>query len=258
MCPQLDITENFADNTVLTQAQLHRAFLDMEDFVNLTKLDEENIQAGSLTNLSLADQTLTTAKYGTASITLAKLAQEVTDRLVPAGSVMAFAGTSIPSGWLYCDGSAVSRTVYGALFLAIGVAWGNGDGSSTFNIPDLKGRFLRGQDDGAARDPDASSRTAPALGGNTGDAVGSVQDDATAANGLFNDGSHSHFLPKSGGPGALEAIGGASVAVTNSPAYPGDFYTGGNGGGSGSHDTINSSDNETRPINAYVRYIIKV
>lgn len=55
-----------------------------------------------------------------------------------------FASTNIPAGWLLCDGSAVSRTVYGALFGIIGTIWGAGDGSSTFNIPNLTNRFLVG------------------------------------------------------------------------------------------------------------------
>lgn len=59
---------------------------------------------------------------------------------VPAGAVSAYAGASAPSGWLLCDGSAVSRTTYADLFTAIGTAYGAGDGSTTFNVPDLRGR----------------------------------------------------------------------------------------------------------------------
>ena len=58
------------------------------------------------------------------------------------GMIAPFAMTSVPTGWLVCDGSAVSRTVtYSALFAAIGTTWGTGDGSSTFNVPDLEGAF---------------------------------------------------------------------------------------------------------------------
>lgn len=62
----------------------------------------------------------------------------------PAGIVMPFAGSVAPDGWLLCDGSAVSRTDYVDLFTAIGITYGNGDGSSTFNIPDLTGRVVIG------------------------------------------------------------------------------------------------------------------
>lgn len=62
----------------------------------------------------------------------------------PAGQVAHFAMNSAPSGWLAADGSAQSRTTYAALFTAIGTSYGIGDGSTTFNLPDLRGYFLRG------------------------------------------------------------------------------------------------------------------
>jgi len=63
---------------------------------------------------------------------------------VPTGAVFHFAMTTAPSGFLICDGSAVSRTTYSDLFTAIGTTFGSGDGSSTFNLPDLVGQFIRG------------------------------------------------------------------------------------------------------------------
>jgi microcystin-dependent protein len=66
---------------------------------------------------------------------------------VPTGSMMAYAGSSAPSGWLLCAGQAVSRTTYAALFSAISTAYGAGDGSTTFNLPDLRGRIPAGKDD---------------------------------------------------------------------------------------------------------------
>ena len=63
---------------------------------------------------------------------------------VPPGFILPFAGTSIPDGWLICNGAAVSRTEYAALFSAIGTKWGEGDGSTTFNLPDLDERFIEG------------------------------------------------------------------------------------------------------------------
>jgi microcystin-dependent protein len=63
-----------------------------------------------------------------------------------AGTVSPWGGTSTPTGWLLCDGTAVSRSTYSALFTAIGTTYGTGDGSSTFNIPDLRGRTVCGKD----------------------------------------------------------------------------------------------------------------
>jgi microcystin-dependent protein len=63
---------------------------------------------------------------------------------VPVGSVFNLATTTVPSGYLECNGAAVSRSTYDALFATISTTWGSGDGSSTFNLPDLRGQFVRG------------------------------------------------------------------------------------------------------------------
>ena len=68
------------------------------------------------------------------------------------GAVSYFATVAAPTGWLKADGAAVSRTVYSSLFAAIGTLYGSGDGSTTFNIPDLRGEFIRGFDDGRGID----------------------------------------------------------------------------------------------------------
>lgn len=64
--------------------------------------------------------------------------------LLPVGIVQAFAGTTIPMGWLLCDGSAVSRTTYANLYACIGTTYGAGDGSTTFNLPNLVDKFVEG------------------------------------------------------------------------------------------------------------------
>ena len=66
-----------------------------------------------------------------------------------AGEIKALAGATIPAGWLVCDGSAINRIDFSALFAAIGATWGAGDGSTTFNIPDLRGRTAIGAGKGA-------------------------------------------------------------------------------------------------------------
>ncbi|HBS25413.1 MULTISPECIES: phage tail protein [Thalassospira] len=70
------------------------------------------------------------------------------------GSVTAFAMPTPPEGWLVCDGSAVSRTDYADLYAAIGTVWGDGDQIATFNLPDLRGEFIRGFDAGRGVDVD--------------------------------------------------------------------------------------------------------
>jgi microcystin-dependent protein len=163
-------------------------------------------------------------------------------RSVPPGTVLPFAGppSKIPAGYLPCDGVPVSRSTYSDLFAAIGESWGNGDNVSTFNVPDLRGRFMRGVDNGADNDLDADSRTPIATGGNAGDAVGSLQEDDLA--------NHSHPVYPGGSGFALGANCCGILAggyATGSNQFSFATVTGTQGG------------NETRPKNAYVNFIIK-
>ena len=62
----------------------------------------------------------------------------------PIGTINAYGGATAPDGWMLCQGQAISRTDYADLFAVIGTSFGSGDGSTTFNVPDLRGEFLRG------------------------------------------------------------------------------------------------------------------
>lgn len=150
--------------------------------------------------------------------------------LVPAGAVMAFAMATAPSGWLECDGSAVSRTTYAALFTAIGTLYGAGDTTTTFNLPDLRGEFIRGWDHGKGTDPDAATRT-DSGGGTTGDNVGTKQADA------FKSHTHGYTKPLY----TISRGSGSELASVSSQSA-----TVGLSGGS-----------ETRPVNVYMMYCIK-
>lgn len=150
---------------------------------------------------------------------------------VPTGSIMPWAANgSLPTGFLLCNGASVSRTTYSALFDVIGTAFGTASGT-TFNLPDFQGRFLRGRDNSAGRDPDAASRTAQNTGGATGDNVGSVQVDE------FKSHFHTQVAARS-------SIGGTAMGN--------GFEAAPNTG-----DTGNAGGNETRPKNSYVNFIIK-
>jgi microcystin-dependent protein len=192
--------------------------------------------------------------------------------LVPAGVIMAFGGATAPTGWLLCDGSAISRTTYATLFASISTAHGYGDNSTTFNLPDYRGRFIRGRDGAVARDPDRAARTAAATGGNTGDNVGSVQATATktptnawsmtaAATGNATLTAHSHSTSGGGGGTMVTSPSNSGTSVAQTGAI-----TIGNGGTinnanidhSHSVSIASGGDNESRPLNAYVNYIIKI
>lgn len=99
--------------------------------------------------------TAPTASSGTDTTQIATtgfVQQELAPSVVPAGLVGWFAANSAPTGWLKANGAAVSRTTYADLFAVIGTTFGAGDGSTTFNLPDLRGEFIRGWDDGRGVD----------------------------------------------------------------------------------------------------------
>jgi microcystin-dependent protein len=240
--PTLAITKTYDTGNALTETDLDNIKTSVEDFVNSTKLATDNIQTAGVETINIAD----------ANVTLAKLASAVAAALVPAGGVLAYGGTSAPTGYLMCDGSAVSRSTYAALFAVIGIAHGNGNGTTTFTLPDYRGRFLRGVDSGQSRDPDAASRTAMATGGNAGDAVGSVQGNATKKNGLaLTDPGHTHPVTQqmnTGGAGVGLSFGALRTDQTDTFIRTTSSTTG---------ITLGSGDSETRPVNANVYYIIK-
>jgi len=158
------------------------------------------------------------------------------------GMIAPFAMTSVPTGWLVCDGSAVSRTVtYSALFAAISTTWGTGDGSTTFNVPDLEGAFLRGTGSNATHNMSDGNDFA-------GPSVGSFEND------MFQD--HTHNSPResiasgslsSGSAGLHHDVNAGIVGVVaTASAYLTAF----------SLDSPRLGD-ENRPFNAGVKYCIK-
>lgn len=177
--------------------------------------------------------------------------------ILPAGTVLPFAGATAPAGWAICDGTAISRTDYPELFLAIGETWGNGDGSTTFHLPDMRGRFMRGVDAGAGRDADSGSRAAANAGGNTGDAVGSAQDDAfqRTQGGLrlqsvwWQSGWDTGVFVDTGSNGNGSHFGSGNVTYPNIRFDSAD---------SDGPNTPKSSDSETRSKNVNINYIIKL
>jgi len=237
---------------------------------------------------------------------------------VPSGGIIPFAGTSAPTGFLMCDGSAVSRTTYAALYSIIGTTYGSGDGSTTFNLPDMRGAFPRGAvpsglnaitGSGTAAsdqatftahginrtgmkvrlssgtlsglstatdyyaivvdantlafasslanalagtkisisgsnsavvqqwvDTDAASRVASTIGAGTGSSLGSWQESQVK--------KHTHnvtYWQNGGGGGQLMGVAAADANVRTSVSNDG-----------------NDLGNETRPVNLYVNYIIKI
>ena len=118
---------------------------------------------------------------------------------IPVGTISPYAGTSAPANWLLCDGSAVSRATYAALFAVTGTAYGVGDGSTTFNVPDLRGRIVVGSGTGAQQ---GAAGSGVITGGTalTARSVGQFFGDERTELHTHTQNAHSHqFIPKYGG-----------------------------------------------------------
>jgi microcystin-dependent protein len=207
----------------------------------------------------LVDRTATTGRVGVVALATNAQTQTGTDTtravtpaslasaaslFVPPGAVMPFASAATPSGWLAANGAAVSRTLYPALFAAIGTLYGVGDGSTTFALPDLRGYFVRGQ--GTNADGTASG----AFGTKQGDDFKShSHTGSTSINGSH---SHSYSAPNSYQQDTTNSPANGKRATSN--ANP-------NTGAAGDHShtlTINpTGGTETRPKNIALLYCIK-
>lgn len=127
------------------------------------------VKDAGITATQLATDSVITAKIQDGAVTAAKLDAGAVSVLMPTASIMPYAGSSAPTGYLLCDGAAISRSTYSTLFGLLATTYGSGDGSSTFNIPDLRGRVIAGQDDmGGA----SANRLTGLTGGVDGDVLG--------------------------------------------------------------------------------------
>lgn len=159
----------------------------------------------------------------------------------PPGMIAPFAMSSPPSGWLTCDGSAVSRSTYAALFAVIGTTWGSGDGSTTFEVPDLRGVFLRGLDAGKGYDSSRSFASYQA-------------DDYPAHTHPVTDPGHSHTYTAGGAATGTVGSSGFPMAVsvsapsTATSSSATTSITVGSGGGGAT---------EVRPKNVAILYCIR-
>ncbi len=204
----------------------------IETILSNQATDEANIAANTAA-ISTINTRLTADEANIASNTAAIAA------LVPAvimpGDIIITGGSAVRSGFLGCNGAAVSRTTYAALFAAIGIAYGSGDGVTTFNIPDGRGEFLRGWDSiggsGAGVDP--------------GRALGSKQADC------FQDHDHT-FTSEIGTTG-----GSGTTAGNNFATAPRTITTSGAANGRPNSTSPSGTQGETRPVNVAVMYQIK-
>jgi len=194
---------------------------DPQKIVSGAEIDTEfnNISSSSTTKIDKVTSAVTgNVPQFTATGTLQDSGKKVDSFGSPPGTINAFAGTSEPDGWFFCNGQEVNRTTNSALFSTIGETFGSGNGSTTFNLPDLRGEFIRGWDDGRGVDD--------------GRSFGSQQADEFKA--------HSHTFKKRKNAGD----------VANNPGDKGE-------GNQFSESTSTEGGDETRPRNVALNYIIK-
>lgn len=164
---------------------------------------------------------------------------------VPTGSITAYGSSSAPTGWLVCDGSAVSRSTYSGLFNIIGTSYGSGDGSTTFNLPDLVGRVPVGLDSGGSR---VSSNNT--IGDSSGDETHTLSKSELPATGL-NSSSGSGFVvtPSGVASNAVDSTGTGATAFSGGITLSKNARTENMGSG--------DAHNNMQPYQI-VQYIIKI
>lgn len=192
-------------------------------------------------NSSTATSTVPVVLPGDPTSALQAAPKQYVDAAGPSGAIMAFAGTTAPSGWLKCEGQAVSQTTYASLYAAIGTNWNTGgEGAGNFRLPDLRGMFVRGT--GTNATGSSSGAVGPSVG-------------FYAADTYLN---HSHAITD---PGHTHTITNCGVS-TGSGSGVGTYIQSGTTTTNSSTTgiTVNTSTTggtETKPKNYGVLYIIK-
>ena len=175
----------------------------------------------------------------------------------PAGAIETYAGSTAPNGWLLCFGQAVSRTTYADLFAALSTTHGVGDGSTTFNLPDLRGRVPAGKDNMGGT---AASRLTTSVTGGTLGAVGGHQHLQTHTH---TQDAHAHNI-------IVEGLASYRQQATGGSLYGFGYASGGDsirsdwlrpitaGGVAATNQNTGSGDSQNVQPTIILNYIIKV
>lgn len=171
----------------------------------------------------------------------------------PTGTIIMFADDVAPTGYLECDGAAVSRTTYATLFALVGTTWGSGDGSTTFNLPDMRGEFVRGWDHGRGVDSGRSFASAQS------ESIGPHNHTATTTGSTSSSGDHTHTLSHTQNSGGVvsdryitstsEGVGTTNATTSTNGAHTHTLTL--------STTVNNNSGTENRPRNKAVMFCIK-
>jgi microcystin-dependent protein len=251
--------QSFNAGDQLTSTKLNNiigtAFLDSDSVTGTTL----NLTSGQL---KVATNGITDNEIINGAVTTAKLDSSILDSLMPTATVLPYAGLTAPTGYLLCDGAAISRTTYSDLFGIIGLTYGIGDGSTTFNIPDLRGRVIAGQDDMGGTSAD---RLTNQSGGLNGDNLGATGGSETHALTEAQMPKHYHQMrgpnsitaPQDDGGTTGHGLYGGGTPDDAAQEY-GTYSTGGSASsGSQSTGTSNGNNHNNVQPTIILNYIIK-
>jgi microcystin-dependent protein len=215
---------------------------------------------------------------GDGTVTLTKLANGTADKVLgfdgtglpsevdlpqplAAGFVMSFAGAVAPTGWLLCDGAAVSRATYADLFAAVGAAYGAGDGSTTFNLPDLRGRSIFGLDNMGGTPANRVTSGVSGISGATLGATGGAEAMQQHAHGITDPG-HQHIQGLQA-PSSGTRYGSTNTGINAGWWESGSATTGNDGVNTSTEttgisvDSIGAGSSENMPPAMIMNWVIK-
>jgi microcystin-dependent protein len=238
MAGVIDTNYTFNPTDTITSAKMNN-ILDESVFTSDALADSTlttssgKLKVNIITSTQLATSSVTANAIADGAVTQAK----TNNSLIPSGAIMAFAMNGAPTGWLAANGTAVSRTTYSNLFSTIGTTYGAGDGSTTFNLPNLSGIFVSG----------SGSQT-----------IGGVSYSRS-----FSTKQNDALQNITGTVGQFDAAFGTTVATGAFTTTQTTKTTG--GGGSGKYLTadfdasrVARTSTETRPANIALLYCIKI
>jgi microcystin-dependent protein len=217
----INIAEGMAPSDV--NNAMREMMAQLKDFQ--TGADGDNLTVGG--NLAVTGTSSFTgaATFGAASFS------SVPSGVLPPGVIVPYAGltAAAPTGWLFCNGAAVNRTTYAALFAIIGTAHGAGDGSTTFNLPDLRDKYLIGASADSSSKPQTNITGSYTQTGGSKDAIAVSHSHTGSA---ASNGDHTHTLrSQSGHANTVFAASGNAFQS----AYAGSLIDSGNMGSAGAH-----------------------
>lgn len=248
---------------------------------------KEDVDLGNLPNAKSDDPNTNSSDILATTAALNKLQKQVSDSMT--GMVAGFSMSWPPEGWLRCNGAAVSRTTYARLFAMLGAHYGAGDGLTTFNLPDMRGLFPRGWDDGRGVDPSrafgtfqdmmihshAHTASAAAVGDHLHAAWTDAQGNHVHRTWTDAQGNHSHSAPSApgigqgaGGPNTIQQSGGAhetswagnhahNVGMDAAGHHAHNVGVGGGGAHTHGVTVAAAGGTETRPKNLALLFCIK-